>query len=236
MNHLQPPPSRRAAGFTLLELLAAVTILAILSTLLFNAFNQASRAWTTAERNVGSTQQARAALEMIARELSQVVYATNAVKRPVPYGRINSIGFVAAPVDQRTNQPQPDVIITYQTVQVSNGLFALCRSVSTNGYQGETLQQLLLPADPARDTIADHVVSFVISNLPGTAQPPEENWRPTPYYNPNRTPLAISFHLTVIDERSAAQLARGGNAARPEILRAASRTHHLTVFLPCRYP
>lgn len=67
-------PSR---GFTLIELLASMAILLLMMAMLFAAFNQASKAWMQGENRVETFQQARAALDMIARDLSQAVVNSN---------------------------------------------------------------------------------------------------------------------------------------------------------------
>ena len=64
-------------GFTLLELLAAMAILAVMVTMLFAAFSQASRAWLLAENRVETFTQARAALDLLSRELSQAITTSN---------------------------------------------------------------------------------------------------------------------------------------------------------------
>ena len=78
-------------GFTLLELLASMAILAILMTLLFAAFSQASRGWMQAESRVETFTQARAALDYMSRELGQAI-----VNQRISFLAIsNSLAFVA---------------------------------------------------------------------------------------------------------------------------------------------
>ena len=57
-------------GFTLLELMTALAITSMLVVMLFAAFNQASKAWTTAENRVETFTQARAALDFMAKEFN----------------------------------------------------------------------------------------------------------------------------------------------------------------------
>ncbi|MCX7915757.1 MAG: type II secretion system GspH family protein [Verrucomicrobiae bacterium] len=71
--------ANRCAAFTLLELLAAITVLVLLSGALFAVFNQASRTWTLAESRTETFQAARLALELIARELEGAMVASNSV-------------------------------------------------------------------------------------------------------------------------------------------------------------
>jgi len=65
------------AGFTLLELLAAMGVLAVMIVMLFAAFSEASRAWLIAENRVETFTQARAALDLMSRELSQAITTSN---------------------------------------------------------------------------------------------------------------------------------------------------------------
>jgi prepilin-type N-terminal cleavage/methylation domain-containing protein len=71
------PSKNSEGGFTLLELLAAITILALMAAMLFSAFNQASRAWLEAENRVETFTEARAALDLMSRELSQAIGTSN---------------------------------------------------------------------------------------------------------------------------------------------------------------
>ena len=78
-------------GFTLFELLASIGILAILSALLFAAFNQATKAWLQGENRVETFTQARAALDFMSRELSQAIVTPN-----VPFlGTNDGVAFIA---------------------------------------------------------------------------------------------------------------------------------------------
>jgi len=78
-------------AFTLFELLASMGILAVLSALLFAAFNQATKAWVQGESRVETFTQARAALDFMTRELSQAITTTN-----IPFmANQNNLAFVA---------------------------------------------------------------------------------------------------------------------------------------------
>jgi prepilin-type N-terminal cleavage/methylation domain-containing protein len=54
-------------GFSLLELLTALTITSMIVVMLFAAFGQASRAWTAAENRVDTFQTGRAILDLMTR-------------------------------------------------------------------------------------------------------------------------------------------------------------------------
>jgi len=218
-------------------LLAAVAILAILSMLLFAAFNEASRAWMFAEGRVETSQQARAAFEMFNRELSGAILSTNRStsfqNMKIIQGRSSGsdvwVSFLASPVDSRTNDPQRDVIVTYQRVASSNGLYSLCRTIDEQGYQGGVFRRLA--ADPVADVLVENVVNMVISNTEDGV-----TWRSGPWVGNTRNPLAVSLTITLIDSRAATRIAvAAGGAGRNDILRAASQTHHAKVFLPTHY-
>jgi prepilin-type N-terminal cleavage/methylation domain-containing protein len=68
---LQRNRCRANGGFTLLELMTALTITSMLVVMLFAAFDQASRAWTAAENRTETFQVGRAILDLMARDLAQ---------------------------------------------------------------------------------------------------------------------------------------------------------------------
>ncbi|MCG3148750.1 MAG: hypothetical protein PCFJNLEI_02197 [Verrucomicrobiae bacterium] len=70
----------RSTGFTLVELLAAMVVLALLMSIIFGIFNQASKAWILAESRTENFQGSRAALDIMCRELegAMVGVRTNA--------------------------------------------------------------------------------------------------------------------------------------------------------------
>ena len=67
------------ASFTLVEILAAITILTILFTIMFGILQQVSAGWQAANRRVEASQAARLALEQIGKDLEncQVVIGAN---------------------------------------------------------------------------------------------------------------------------------------------------------------
>lgn len=108
--------NRRALGFTLLELLVSISILLLLSSLLFTAFNQASKAWLQAENQVDTFQEARAALDFMAKELSQAIVTTN-----IQFlANVNSLAFVA-PVSTSAGDGGDLVQVVYRLNYVPPG-------------------------------------------------------------------------------------------------------------------
>jgi prepilin-type N-terminal cleavage/methylation domain-containing protein len=70
------PPSRPAA-FTLLELLVALAVLALLITVLMGLVDSAAKLWRESEARVDAYREARAALNVMQRDLRNAVATTN---------------------------------------------------------------------------------------------------------------------------------------------------------------
>lgn len=70
MTHLQ-------SGFTLLEVLVATGVLALMVTILFSLFNEGSNAWRMGEKTAEINQGIRTTMELIVREASLAVIDTN---------------------------------------------------------------------------------------------------------------------------------------------------------------
>ena len=102
---------RLSGAFTVLELITAMAILVLLVGLLSAAFNQASKAWTFAENRVETFTDARAALDFMAKELSQAIttaqipflaqeetsYTLGAITPPpLPVLHFGNVAFVAS--------------------------------------------------------------------------------------------------------------------------------------------
>ncbi len=65
--------NRKSQGFTLVELLVAMTVLTVLMVLLFGFFDQATKAWQSSEKTVDAFREARAALHYLKRDLQSMV-------------------------------------------------------------------------------------------------------------------------------------------------------------------
>ena len=70
---MSAPSSIRKTGFTLVELLIAITILTSVVVLLTSLLSGVSRAWIAGEQQVETFQDGRAILELISREVSQAL-------------------------------------------------------------------------------------------------------------------------------------------------------------------
>jgi prepilin-type N-terminal cleavage/methylation domain-containing protein len=80
------------AAFTLIEMMASVTILGMMMFLLFAAFNQTSKAWLQGESRVETFSSARAALDYMSRELAQAMVNTNGLQF---FGTNSAVAFIA---------------------------------------------------------------------------------------------------------------------------------------------
>lgn len=71
LNHV--PTIYKKYGFSLLEILVSISILAVLMLLLFSFFDQATSAWQNTEKRVDAYREARAAFYYIKRDLQTMV-------------------------------------------------------------------------------------------------------------------------------------------------------------------
>ena len=65
-------PGRPAGGFTLLELLLSLTILALIVTIIFGAFRVGVRAWEKGQRDLDDRQRRRIVLDLVRRQLASL--------------------------------------------------------------------------------------------------------------------------------------------------------------------
>ncbi len=71
---------RRERGFTLLELLVAITLLGLITALLFGGLRFSTRVWEAGAENVGESAEIRTVQAFIRREISQVYAGASPVK------------------------------------------------------------------------------------------------------------------------------------------------------------
>ena len=110
------PPDRDRGGFSLIELLVALSVLSVLVVLLFGLVESATRLWRDNENRVDAFREARAALAVISGELRNFCATTNP-----GFFSTNALGITAPGAD-------------------AQGLYFLTRLPPTS--QGETLSDL----------------------------------------------------------------------------------------------
>lgn len=96
-------------GFSILELLVATAILAVLMGLLFAVLNSGTRLWTTGTAKIQAFQEARAAYESMTRKIGQATlnvywdYNTNSSGTPIGYKRQSELQFISGPASDLLN-------------------------------------------------------------------------------------------------------------------------------------
>jgi len=99
-------PLRVISGFTLIELMAATTVLSVILLMMVGMQDQMSRAWSNANRRTDATREARAACLLMARDLSTFAlrgkafsqfdsFPTNLTNAAVPFYYTNGSGGIA---------------------------------------------------------------------------------------------------------------------------------------------
>ncbi len=101
MKHLAPPRRQISAAFSLVELLVAVTITAMLLLMVVQVLGSTQRAWKNTRSSVGSFRDARQAFETITRRISQATlnsyWGYDNPAAPTTYLRQSELHFVCGP-------------------------------------------------------------------------------------------------------------------------------------------
>jgi prepilin-type N-terminal cleavage/methylation domain-containing protein len=148
--------SKSQRAFTLLEMLVAMTILAIMGTALFTVFNQSTETWQRADARTRQFVAAREALGLMASELRQALIATNATPATAGPGaqfygfskdddpawrgpgvvsnRCGQVYFVA-PTQTRSSDAKQDLSVIGYWVNQQRELMRYCLSDNESGWQ-----------------------------------------------------------------------------------------------------
>lgn len=144
--HSLSPHTLRRRGFTILELLVAITLLSILVVLLLSMLDNTTKLWRTNENRVESYREARAALNLIASDLRSIYSSTNtnAYASTFPnFDSTNSLGFLAnLPLSAQGGSNKSELC----TVAYFSG-FGKAGAFNTSTQQSGNVYRFLVPSD-----------------------------------------------------------------------------------------
>lgn len=181
---LSPSRARRAAAFSVIELMLAVAILGVIIYALFSVFNQTQRALRTGQTQSDVSEKARAIMELIARELEQAQptrVGINGLQEVNLFGGLEYPPQVIGPADGRADIPVRTnylhnlffltrranawLGIGYRVIYVTNSVGVLQRYQSTNVLGHPPYSNYLSSAfvrEPLESTNYHHVADGVI--------------------------------------------------------------------------
>jgi prepilin-type N-terminal cleavage/methylation domain-containing protein len=219
-------------GFTLFELLAAMGILAVLSALLFAAFNQGTKVWLQSENRVETYTQARAVLDFMANEISQAVTSSNVCF----HGDATHFYFVA-PLSASNRADLCEIGYVFDpTLRTLTRQFTAPTTLNIGGnwdinINGSSWWNAFdLSAQVVLAT--SNIVNLTFAYL-------DQNLYPLPVANttifPNNTnlPYAIQITINVIDSRAAARLSVAGTSTNA-IINESMRPFYRLVYIPTK--
>jgi prepilin-type N-terminal cleavage/methylation domain-containing protein len=145
------------AGFTILELLCAMAVLLIIVMMMGEIFTHSSRAWEIGTGQAENNTAGRAAIEFLARELSQAIAGSNCTFAILPdrdelltYGMDNDeICFVAASHDPDFEDPESseravrEIYYWIRQMKDGRGQLMQARYELARGHYGEEISQRL---------------------------------------------------------------------------------------------
>lgn len=200
----------RARGFTLLELMVAVAILAIVSTMVWSSFKQTSLTKRAVEAQAARYRTVRLALDRIARELA-MAYLSQNEDTTQPERRTRFVGLRHAKIDEITfsyfghqrlyedAQEGDTAVVSYSPSpdRDHRGVTDLMRRETRRlGYWK--------PDDLAgqRDILCDDIIGFRVDYYDARDKTWREEWNTTVADGqPDRLPSKVKITLTVRDER-----------------------------------
>lgn len=235
-SRLSDLPRALREAFTVLELLVATAILAVIVTLLFSIFERASNAWIAGEANVDRQRSARISLELLSREMSQAFITTSATQRILFVGNTNWVYFVA-PVAPSSDLYSDLGEFSYIYDASANSLVrwysAPTDTNSTAGTYGPAGRSVT-PLTPVTNLAASSVLAegvvgctFQYYDAGGLGH---FSWNSQASTNDNPLPSVVEISLLLVDSRTAAHLPASGTA-RTNAIAQFGRTNSMIIRL-----
>jgi len=207
-------PLRTTAAFTLIELMAATTVLSVVLLMMVGMQDQMSKAWSNANRRTDATREARAAARMMAADLEGMIYRANTLNNGGASGTDNFALIL-------TNQGLPYLYssnglgpITIPNAQSGSAyLFAICNQAS----RGTNYSDLGLVGYYIASSGRTNINGFVVTN-----------YNLHRYYVPASN--AVSNLTSWFATRTATSLFSGVNPATDDILARNTCNLRITFF------
>ncbi|HEY2747569.1 MAG TPA: prepilin-type N-terminal cleavage/methylation domain-containing protein [Polyangia bacterium] len=201
---------RRARGYTLIEVMVAVSILAIVTTLTWASFKQTFATKSAIEAQAGRYRTVRLALERMARELS-MVYVSQNEDTSQPERRTRLMGKHHNDIDEVLFSYMGHQRLYADANEADTALVAyyaardLTDSRKTNLMRRETrrLSYLKIDEQPGEaDIVCDDVIKLKLDYYDRRDKVWRDEWQTTSLDGqPDRLPSKIRITLTVRDER-----------------------------------
>lgn len=168
--------SQRRGGFTLIEIMAAVTVLAIIVVFMANVFANTSKVWKLGNKRVESNNSGRAAIEFVAREISSAMaggtfeLAIDSKAESI-YGSSRAesdrIAYVSSAITpQAVVSVPPGSGYEFLQRQIKQSVFAV---MSTNGTKGPyfLVHHNMLGCDDAKEILRDLSADWCVEGTYG---------------------------------------------------------------------
>ena len=207
-------PLREQSAFTLIELMAATTVLSVILLMMVGMQDQMSKAWSNANRRTDATREARAAARMIATDLGGMIYRPNSTNNGGASGYDNFALIL-------TNKGLPYLYssnglgtFTIPNAQPGSAyLFALCNQAS----RGTNYSDIGLVGYYIASSGRTNINGFVVTN-----------YNLHRYYVPASN--AVSNLTSWFSNKTAASLFSGVNPATDDILARNTCNLRITFF------
>jgi prepilin-type N-terminal cleavage/methylation domain-containing protein len=198
---------RRRKGFTLIEMMTALTVLSLMMVMLGQILQMVGMAWTNGEKNVNNFTKARAMLDMFSKDIQSGVFRNDLAAFPLAGATTSASFYTQRPGVPSTNDPEryvslvqydynPDQSTSINMTTLQRGDMAISWDASptvlpfgnTTDFNGDTVT----PRNTAPGVV-DYKLLFVYAN--GTVS--------TTYTYSTTNPLrAVGLTLLVVDDQT----------------------------------
>ena len=194
-------------GFTMLELVVAVTLVALMAVALFSVFRISLMSWSRGTAMIDANQRNRSILDLVKKQMTSI-YAvmspidlqTGGAVYPIFFGASDSLQFISLTPLRFQDNPGLTVA-SYEVVRDHQGVYSLVESeepflgLAPPGITDRTERPVVIP-------IFENLTTFTFEYLdPGTAERPSQWVKEWNTREMLRLPQAISMTMIATDAR-----------------------------------
>jgi len=199
---------RAEHGFTLLEMLIAVTIVAVMAVALWAVFRISVDSWAKGTQFIDTNQKQRSTLDLVKKQIASIYgviapidLQTGGPIYPIFFGTETSVQFIS--LNSLRFQDSPGLtMVSYDLVRDSQGYQSLVEREQQYLGLDPTRESILDRRDDRVTTLFDNLTEFTLEYFdPGTVDRPSQWVRTWDAREMLQLPLAISITMVVRDSK-----------------------------------